>query len=162
MVTFFITFTNAFLFVTFFTFLTFFIFIWTFFTSMHKAINKHHTSSSPVPFCVTLQCQIRAAPGELRQVNVLLSSPWLANYGQTWHPQNPEVHNISRSPLPEENRATATGDIITCTGNLVEIGNVVRYYRSMPADRQTDTLIAILRCPTRGEVTNRNDVVWAE
>jgi len=55
---------------------------------------------------------------------------------------------------PEERRATATGNMHK---NLVKIGRVVPEICSRTdkhTDRQTDTVITILRRPTRGEVVN--------
>jgi len=62
----------------------------------------------------------------------------------------PEVHNISQ----HRKRKNEPRPRIICVENLWQFGYLVFviYWRT---DRQTDTLIAILRIPSRGEVANQ-------
>jgi len=61
----------------------------------------------------------------------------------------PEVHNV----LQRRQRRTDPRQRLTCTENLVRFGRVVvEICERAETDRQTDTLIAILRTPHEGQV----------
>jgi len=70
-------------------------------------------------------------------------------YGNMTSSTKPEVYNV----LHYNQRRTEPRPQVTCTENLVKFGRVV-FEICEQTDRQTDTLITILRNPTEAEVTN--------
>ena len=77
-------------------------------------------------------------------------------YGNMTSSTKPEVHNVSQITMPsEKDRATVTGNMYKQFGETWHSSD----FWDMPADRQTDTLITILRTPIPeggGEIEGRS------